>query len=143
MSNSQNKKNEQQNNLCTTLTEQWKKGELKSGWYFVKVGKYEAEIDLYDDDHSQWLNSCDKDIYPVKVLAPVPSYEEWQHQQMSLRMTIDDYKNVVDICEQLKELLERASYCIIGYRHNDHLPERVFYEEEVSNLLEEIDEVLK
>ena len=59
------------------LTEQWKNGELKSGWYFVKVGKYEAEIDLYDDDQNQWFNRCDKDIYPVEVLALVPSYDHF------------------------------------------------------------------
>ena len=81
------------------LTEQWKKGELKSGWYFVKVGKYEVEIDLYDDDQNQWFNCCDKDIYPPEVLAPVPSYDHF------VELTEKDKEN-----EKLKSILNDVDY---------------------------------
>lgn len=79
MSNSQNKKNEQQNNLCTTLTEQWKKGELEQGYYYTKynpkVGEPFVEIELRN-----YLLDLAKvrDADTVEVLAPVPSYKEWQ-----------------------------------------------------------------
>ena len=45
MTKSQNTKNEQQKDLCITseqLTEQWKKGELPNGWYYVKGSKSEG-----------------------------------------------------------------------------------------------------
>ena len=123
MSNSQNKKNEQQNNLCTTLTEQWKKGELKSGWYFVKVGNYEAEIDLYDDDQNQWFNCCDKDIYPVEILAPVPSYEEWERVkkyankcEVEYIECANDYEKLKEENQQLKELLGDCQQSFRGIR---------------------------
>lgn len=57
------------------LTEQWKKGELPEGDYYIKRRNGDT---LYDniDSHGVWRNSIDEDI--VEVLAEVPSYEEWQ-----------------------------------------------------------------
>ena len=142
MSNSQNKKNEQQNNLCTTLTEKWKKGELKSGWYFVKVGNYEAEIDLYDDDQNQWFNCCDKDIYPVEILAPVPSYEELEQLKIdnhSLNAWIKNfqpkYKEMEKENQQLKELLHSLKCCLTSQNIEPQI--------RVEKSLAKIDEVLK
>lgn len=57
-----------------TLTEQWKKGELPSGWYYTKLWKGCNVIDKFIGN--QFLRYNDSDI--VEVLAPVPSYEEWQ-----------------------------------------------------------------
>ena len=62
-----------------TLTEQWKKGELESGYYFfktkdnIKIGfLYEGFKYPYDGRYNTIDNA-------EEVLAPVPSYEEWQH----------------------------------------------------------------
>lgn len=52
-----------------TLTEQWKKGELKQGEYWCKIIESPYIERVY-------LPCCDDII--VEVLAPVPSYEEWQ-----------------------------------------------------------------
>ena len=57
-----------------TLTEQWRKGELKEGFYYVTDGA-ELTIDYYLCDY--WEKHFDSDVQ--EVLAPVPSYEEWQH----------------------------------------------------------------
>ena len=59
----------------TDLTEQWKKGELKEGDYYIK--RRNGYL-LYDNIDTQgvWRNSIDEDI--EEVLAPVPSFEEWQ-----------------------------------------------------------------
>lgn len=58
-----------------TLTEQWDKGKLPEGDYYIKRRNGDF---LYDniDTSGVWRNSIDEDI--LEVLAPVPSYEEWQ-----------------------------------------------------------------
>lgn len=57
----------------TDLTEQWKKGELPAGRYWVKYRS--GRIDDWD-----LLGGKTIETKPeiVEVLAPVPSYEEWQ-----------------------------------------------------------------
>ena len=61
------------------LTELWKKGELEQGYYYTKytpkVGKPFVEIELRN-----YLIDLAKvrDTETVEVLAPVPSYEDWQ-----------------------------------------------------------------
>ena len=60
----------------TDLTEQWKKGELPSGWYYVKcLCENEDRIDYYNASFGCWTSN---DKYIKQVLAPVPSYNEWQ-----------------------------------------------------------------
>ena len=84
MTKSQNTKNEQQKDLCITseqLTEQWKQGELPNGYYWIRLswggmvimayhtafdGLFELDDHYYDSDEIS------------EVLAPVPSYDEWQ-----------------------------------------------------------------
>lgn len=61
----------------TNLTEKWKKGELPRGQYYVKVipdFEYSYDIAFYTGESFELYS--DKDI--EQVLAPVPSYEQWQ-----------------------------------------------------------------
>lgn len=58
------------------LTEQWKKGELPSGWYYTKLWKGCNVIDYFIGN--QFLRYDDSDI--VEVIAPVPSYDEWKRK---------------------------------------------------------------
>ena len=76
MTKSQNTKNEQQKDLCITseqLTEQWKQGKLPAGWYYIKIADI-VFIDFFEG--KVWKNK--KDEYIDEVLAPVPTFEEWQ-----------------------------------------------------------------
>lgn len=60
----------------TDLTEQWKKGELPVGWYYVKViteFEYPDDIAFYIGGYFELYS--DEDI--EQVLAPVPSYKEY------------------------------------------------------------------
>lgn len=91
---SQNTENEQQNNLCTTLTEQWKKGKLEIGQYYIK---YKG---VYISD--KWYGNCWKhgwNEYVEEVLAPVPDYEEWRRLQSSW---VDEMGKVVDLQKALE-----------------------------------------
>jgi hypothetical protein len=107
-----------------TLTEQWKKGELERGWYYIEcVDLPERWIDIdyyrndcYEDegfckgffDHNDWRGID-------KILAPVPSYEEWQrifhyaskyeYEYTSCAM---DYENLKQENQQLKEMLKEC-----------------------------------
>ena len=77
MTKSQNTKNEQQKDLCITseqLTEQWKKGELPNGWYWVKGIKSEG-IYAYT---AEYLNNMYRPRNGEIIIEQVPSYEEWQ-----------------------------------------------------------------
>lgn len=100
MSNSQNKKNEQQNNLCTTLTEQWKKGELESGWYYVKGA--DGLIGMMSD-YALYRVNLEHPDNEITLLAKMPSYEEWKQ----LHKFLEEF-NALDVAkenQQLKELL--------------------------------------
>lgn len=63
----------------TDLTEQWKKGELSEGIYYVTDGE-EVTIDYYLCDY--WERNFYSDIQ--QVLAKVPSYGEWQETLRAL-----------------------------------------------------------
>ena len=118
MTKSQNTKNEQ-------LTEQWKKGELPEGFYFVSDGA-EVTIDYYLCDY--WERHFDKSVQ--HVLAPVPSYEEWQASyNCMLENEVLRLENA-----QLKELLKECKTPLEVYNE-------MFGNKE--ELLTKIDEALK
>ena len=94
------------------LTEQWNKGELPEGDYYIKRRNGYLPYDNIDS-HGVWRNSIDEDI--IEVLAPVPSYEEWQrifhyaskyeYEYTSCAM---DYENLKQENAELKDLLKLA-----------------------------------
>ena len=84
----------------TDLTEQWKSGELEQGWYYINSGDIDYKYSKY--------NSADFFVTPhediKKVLAPVPSYGEWQASyNCMLENEVLRLKNT-----QLKELLKEC-----------------------------------
>ena len=82
----------------TNLTEQWKKGELPCGWYYIKIADI-VFIDFFEG--KVWKNKKDK--YIDEVLAEVPSFEEWKDIKDDLATCDKDLNNV---CEQKEELYE-------------------------------------
>ena len=131
MTKSQNTKNEQ-------LTEQWKKGELPLGWYYVKYKNDKIEV----AENIKWFDCggwCDNRFLHSKnisgVIAPVPSYDEWKAAQEQLHKegiwyTEISHKKVLKENAQLKELLEEVK---------DYLPEF----ETLMDILAKIDEALR
>lgn len=90
-----------------TLTEQWDKGKLPEGDYYIKRRNGDF---LYDniDTSGVWRNSIDEDI--LEVLAPVPSYEECKQ----LHKFLEEF-NALDVAkenQQLKELLYSLKCCL-------------------------------
>lgn len=102
-----NQKREGNNTFCN-LTEQLKKGELKDGDYYVKTRQGIIIIDYFDVDEF----SYDTNHYVEEVLAPVPSYEEWQELSKQRNKLIRDVKDLAYIQEEnqrLKELLKECN----------------------------------
>ena len=103
-----------------TLTEKWKKGELERGRYYIKYrGNYMSD---------NWHGDCWEDSwseYVEEVLAPVPSYEEWQQ----LHKFLEEF-NALEVAkenQQLKELLKEVRDAWVTYKPYDryNLCERI------------------
>lgn len=86
-----------------TLTEQWKKGELEEGYYYVKSDWSDGvDIRYVHNGVDDWR----------EITAPVPSYEEWKQ----LHKFLEEF-NALDVAkenQQLKELLKYCHYYIIN-----------------------------
>ena len=135
MNKSQSTKNEQQKDLCITseqLTEQWKKGKLPNGWYWVKGIKSEG-IYAYT---AEYLNNMYRPINGEIIIEQVPSYEEWQASyNCMLENEVLRLKNA-----QLKELLKE---CIPYFNALVEKRLKLEYIPQVYELLTKINEVLK
>jgi hypothetical protein len=124
------------------LTEQWGKGELPCGWYYIKIADI-VFIDFFEG--KVWKNK--KDEYIDEVLAPVPSYDEWkEYQELD-----EDNKRNTQLAIQfsieadiLKELLKQSRiYVKIETEDYDDRTVSKADKEEAKKLLTKIDEVLK
>lgn len=102
---SQDTKNEQQKDLCITseqLTEQWKKGELPEGHYYIKT-RSETNIDEYIQwykDHGIPSEKSFAYFNVQQVLAPVPSYDEWKaklEENAQLKELLKECRRYIDI----------------------------------------------
>ena len=163
MTKSQNTKNEQQKDLCITseqLTEQWKKGELPYGRYYVELAYNGNSIIMaeYWWDKTLTLDDHEYSREEVKrILAPVPTFEEWQasekynkHLEEKIKIyerkdkqateTSIAYNELLEENAQLKELLEECRH-IIGIEKD--FATCHFEEYTLVELLTKIDEVLK
>lgn len=86
------------------LTEQWKKGELPTGDYYVKPKN--GQVFVYHINHSV------KHIYHnhageiKEVLAPVPTLNEWQQ----LHKFLEEF-NALEIAKENKKLKELLKEC--------------------------------
>jgi hypothetical protein len=91
----------------TNLTDKWKKGELPYAEYYIKLGGGEYTNDVWDVDGWQSFNK-EGDVV-VEVLAPVPSYDEWQQlKEYEQVVTSYNFKPIdYDIaCEIVNKLLD-------------------------------------
>lgn len=95
----------------TNLTEQWNKGKLPEGDYYIKRRNGFLPYDNIDSC-GVWRNSIDEDI--IEVLAEVPSYEQWQaklEENTKLKTENKWYSEQLNEAvkeeAQLKEILEK------------------------------------
>ena len=106
--------------VSKTLTEQWKKGKLPSGFYYVKNEFGNIFPADYSEDYDCIGDRVIKDFFTEvseikEVLEPVPSYEEWQRAlhyagkyEFEYTSCAMDYENLKEENTKLKELLKGA-----------------------------------
>ena len=86
------------------LTQQWKKGELSAGWYWVKGIRAEG-IYAYT---AEYLNNMYRPRNGERIIEQVPSYEQWQKHRKTLLKTQEKNCDLEIINTQLKELLKEC-----------------------------------
>lgn len=130
------------------LTEQWKKGKLPSGLYWVDYYSVDGAVMLEYIPQHNGFGYEEKELVQA-VLAPVPSYEEWQanekynkHLEEVIKIyerkdkqateTSIAYNELLEENEKLKMLLKRArdlirqiDWCESFYAYNDGLDEEI------------------
>lgn len=86
------------------LTQQWKKGELPNGWYWVKGIRAEG-IYAYT---AEYLNNMYRPRNGERIIEQVPSYEQWQKHRKTLLKTQEKNCDLEIINTQLRELLKEC-----------------------------------
>lgn len=93
----------------TDLTDKWKKGELPDGLYYVKTNDDSVMI-LGWSKIAGWYNI-------KQVLAPVPSYEEWQSMDRLEKIMLQERaklnKQVIELLEKNTKLKEQINKYIL------------------------------
>lgn len=102
-----------------TLTEQWKKGELESGYYYIVVKRVEFpnRIDFYNSSVTAWSYHSNDVI--KQVLEPVPSYQEYLENESHCAIYIDVNKWLKDENQQLKGLLKTCREMLEEYQYSE------------------------
>lgn len=83
------------------LTELWKKDELEEGHYYLKDNEY-IFIDHFNG--VSFEETCDFEI--KEVLAPVPSWEQWQQMK-----AFCEGFNTLEVSEENQKLKELLKEC--------------------------------
>lgn len=129
----------------TNLTEQWKKGELKRGKrYWCKLTDETTEICYLWLQTNRFTtltgyqSNCLPDEYIPEVLAPVPSYEQWQSLNELLDSMRDTNKVLAHRLNLCKKLLIECNLLLIKQQANDEVEYK-----ESAELVLRIEEVLK
>lgn len=129
----------------TDLTEQWKKGKLPSGEYYII-----DDLGLHTTDRYYPSHGFGAEL-PQSVLGRVPSYDEWKAKleenaqlksKLQLKETAYDFDTarLEEENAQLKELLKECKH-IIGIEKD--FASCHFEEYKLVELLTKIDKVLK
>lgn len=95
----------------TDLTEQWEKGELPNGWYWVEGSRAEG-IYAYT---AEYLNNMYRPRNSERIIEPVPSYEEWKElieSEAKSHLQADSYYNkILEIKDYIKKLRSVIQSC--------------------------------
>ena len=135
----------------TNLTEQWKKGKLDHGWYYIKYhGAYKT--DQWKGYY--WENSWSENV--EEVIAPVPSYDDWVYlhkarndaheiaesltqENKQLRKWCEEF-NALDVAKENKQLKEMLYKCREKLDRLDYGCE--VWQGDLTDFIEEIDNAI-
>lgn len=117
----------------TDLTEQWKKGELPEGWYWVEYSVDEINGVTMMKYMPEFGGFCFTII--KQVLAEVPDYVEWQNMVNCACEEHEANHRLLEENAELKELLKECRLAIYDYPPYDLASDKI-------RLMQKIDEVL-
>lgn len=92
------------NTIQANLTEQWKKGELPSSWYYVKGNRAEG-IYAYT---AEYLNNMYRPRNGERIITKVPTFDELQNINKSMNDLMASNIRLVEENTKLKELLKEC-----------------------------------
>lgn len=116
------------------LTEQWKKGELEQGYYYMQIPTGDIRI----------ITECMKvDCKGFSILSKVPSYEEWQDTENRSLLTTEFSNEIDELNEENQQLKDVISKMCMELVDPDDDMSNGLAEYFNQDLLLEIHEVLK
>lgn len=95
------------------LTEQWKKGELPKGWYWVDYYSVDGTVMLEYIPQHNGFGYEEKELVQA-VLAEVPDYVEWRNMVNCACEEHEANKRFIEENAQLKELLKECELWFTG-----------------------------
>lgn len=136
------------------LTEQWEKGELESGLFYIKVKNNDKPIVAEYDKKTCFytFRSIVRDLNKGdvgEVLAPVPSYEEWKELKDEAEIYHNNFKlmgrdlNLALENSDLKGLLRECRYHVLNNKTESEALGLNKAAQKFGELLTKINEVLK
>ena len=99
--------------MTKTLTEQWKKKELKDGDYYVLNKAGDIVCDYYIEILGHFDSVLTENV--KEVLAPVPNYEEYKDLYDSNKQLMTHIKTCEQQIERLQEQLNEANAILKSY----------------------------
>ena len=105
-----------------TLTEQWKKGELENGWYYVRTPNSIEMWEYIKQAHGFGYNERE---WVEEVLAPVPSYEEWKNVTNCFDYEHKTYVSMVEENQRLRKWCEEFNALDVA-KENQQLKELLY-----------------
>lgn len=140
--NSKNVANNVAQREMQDLTEKWKNGELKEGWYYLSIVPSKKCIDYFIGQDFERYNEWAIE----EVLAPVPDYNHFvdlTEKANQFSQMVKKVDELVTKCHRLEELLKRCRDSV-EFDKREALGGGADYQAKIlSVLLKEIDEVLK
>ena len=100
--------------MTKTLTEQWKDGELPSGFYYVSIPGAVCGVSILDDYELQAYKSV-RDSDKIEVLSEVPSYDEYKEMVSHCNVYSVANKSLKDKIAKLQEQLKIATKALEEY----------------------------
>lgn len=117
--------------VSKTLTEQWNKGELLNGWYWVEGSRAE---DIYAYT-AEYLNHMYRPKNSDRIIEQVPSYEEWQEYKEANDSMFDTIKMLNNDNYKLEN--ENTKLKTENKRYSEQLNESVKQNDKLKELLKE------
>lgn len=99
--------------MTKELTEQWREGGIQETYYYVKCPWSDGEVDI------RYVHNGVDDW--KEIIAPVPSYDEWQALEYNCEFTHTRLKGAYQKIEKLEKKLDIAVNVLEYYAQCKHI----------------------